>query len=316
MALLYPMPSVWANRRPLPTIPQMDISVAGLFGVSLHSDPGYVKDFAQTTEALGFRAMYLPEHVVFFADYESAYPYTPDGSPSWGPDTGIYDPLFIAAAAAQVTTTLRFVTGVMIVPQRPALLTAKELMTLDHFTGGRFELGVGAGWSHEEYAALGVPFERRGKRLDEYIDAMRVAWTDDRATFTGEFVSFENAVMNPKPITPGGPPVIVGGDSHAAMRRAALRGDGWYGWWVQDDIEAHVDDVRRIVAEHGRDVDADDFSLRLGRPLTTETPDEIAAIVERARALGLDELVLAPPLGVRNHEAGLEALAEATGLSA
>lgn len=292
----------------------MDISVAGLFGVSPHSDPGYVTAFAQATEALGFRAMYLPEHVVFFADYESAYPYTPDGAPSWGPDTGIYDPLFIAAAAAQVTTTLRFVTGVMIVPQRPALLTAKELMTLDHFTHGRFELGIGAGWSHEEYAALGVPFERRGARLDEYIDAMRVAWTEDRATFQGEFVSFENAVMNPKPLTPGGPKIIVGGDSRAAMRRAAVRGDGWYGWWVQDDIETHVERVRRIVAEHGRSVDDAGFSLRLGRPLTTDSPDEIAALVNRARAMGLDELVLAPRIGTRDVEAQLAALAEATGV--
>lgn len=293
----------------------MDISVAGLFGVSPRSDAAYAVAFAQATESLGFRAVYLPEHVVFFPEYESDYPYTDDGSPTWGPELGIYDPLFVAVAAAQATTTLRFVTGVMIVPQRPALLTAKELLTVDHFTGGRFELGIGAGWSWEEYAALGVPFERRGKRLDEYLDAMRAAWTQDRASYDGEFVSFENAVMNPKPITPGGPPIIVGGDSHAAMRRAALRGDGWYGWWVQDDIEAHIGDVRRIVAEHGRDVDADDFSLRLGRPLTTETPDEIATIVERARALGLDELVLAPPIGTRDHEAQLAALADATGLT-
>ena len=287
--------------------------MAGLFGVTPRSDPGYVKAFAQAAESLGFRALYLPEHVVFFADYDSAYPYTPDGSPAWGPDTGIYDPLFIAAAAAQVTTTLRFVTGVMIVPQRPALLTAKELMTLDHFTEGRFELGIGVGWSHEEYAALGVPFEQRGKRLDEYIDAMRVVWTDDRATFHGEFVSFENAVMNPKPITPGGPKIIVGGDSRAAMRRAAERGDGWYGWWVQDDIEPHVDEVRQVAIDHGRAIDDATFSVRLGRPLTAETPDQVATIAERARTMGIDELVLAPPISTRDFEAQLTALAETVG---
>lgn len=299
----------------MPTIQPMDVSIAGLFGVTPRSDPGYVKAFAQASEALGFRAMYLPEHVVFFADYESAYPYTPDGSPAWGPDTGIYDPLFIAAAAAQVTTTLRFVTGVMIVPQRPALLTAKELMTLDHFTEGRFELGIGTGWSHEEYAALGVPFERRGKRLDEYLDAMRVAWTDDRATFRGEFVSFENAVMNPKPITPGGPKIIVGGDSRVAMRRAAERGDGWYGWWVHDDIEAHVATVRAVVEEHRGSRAKDDFSLRLGRPLDAENLDEIRAVVDRARAMRLDELVLAPPISTRHFEQQLAAVAEAAGLA-
>ena len=292
----------------------MDISVAGLFGMSPRSDPVYVRDFAQAAETLGFSGLYLPEHVVFFPTYESSYPYTDDGTPTWGPETGIYDPLFVAVAAAQATTTLRFVTGVLILPQRPALLTAKELLTVDHFTGGRFELGVGAGWSWEEYEALGVPFERRGRRLDEYLDAMRIAWTADRATFDGEFVSFQNAVMNPKPITAGGPRIIIGGDSTAAMRRAAQRGDGWYGWWVQDDIEAHVANLEGVLDDHGRSIDDDDFSLRLGRPLTSDDPDAIRALVERARAIGVDELVLAPPLSPRSHEAGLSALADAAGL--
>ncbi|MEM9465157.1 MAG: TIGR03619 family F420-dependent LLM class oxidoreductase [Actinomycetota bacterium] len=292
----------------------MEISVAGLFGVSPRSDPGHVRAFAQAAEGLGFRGLYLPEHVVFFPSYESSYPYTDDGAPAWGPDTGIYDPLFVAVAAAQATTTLRFVTGVLIVPQRPALLTAKELLTVDHFTGGRFELGIGAGWSWEEYAALGVPFERRGRRLDEYLDAMRVAWTQERATYDGEFVAFENAVMNPKPVTPGGPRVIVGGDSAAAMRRAVRRGDGWYGWWVQDDIEAHVVELRAIADEHGRDVDGDDFSIRLGRPLTSIDPAEVAIIVERAAAMGVDELVLAPAIGTRDVDGDLSGVATAAGL--
>ncbi|MEM9201267.1 MAG: TIGR03619 family F420-dependent LLM class oxidoreductase [Actinomycetota bacterium] len=293
----------------------MDISVAGLFGVSPRSDPGHVRDFAQTAEALGFRGLYLPEHVVFFPSYESDYPYSDDGSPTWGPDLGLYDPLFVAVAAAQATTTLRFVTGVMIVPQRPALLTAKELMTVDHFTGGRFELGVGAGWSWEEYAALGVPFEHRGQRLDEYLDAMRLCWTHDRATFEGDFVSFRDVVMNPKPHTEGGPPIIVGGDSRAAMRRAARRGDGWYGWWVQDDIEAHLDLLAVAVQTEGRHLDDDAFSVRLGRPLATPSADEVAPIVERARALGIDELVLAPPIRVRELETDLERLAAAASLT-
>lgn len=292
----------------------MEISVAGLFGSSPQSDPGFVRAFAQTTEDLGFRAMYLPEHVVFFAAYESRYPYTEDGNPNWDPDLGIYDPLFVALAAAQVTTRLRFVTGVMIVPQRPALLIAKELLTVDHFTDGRFELGVGSGWSTEEYAALGVPFERRGRRLDEYIEAMRAAWTQDRASYRGEFVSFENAVMNPKPITAGGPAIIVGGDSHAAMRRAARLGDGWYGWWAQDDIATHLDDVRRILNEHGRDVADADFSLRLGLPLGARTPDEIGEMVATARTLGLDELVLGARIPVENFDGDLATLAEVAGV--
>lgn len=279
-----------------------------------------MRDFAQASEEIGYHALFAPEHVVFFPDYESSYPYSEDGQANWSPDTGIYDPLFVCQAAAHVTTTLRFCTGVLILPERPALLTAKEVLTLDHFTGGRFELGVGSGWSWEEYAALGVPFEKRGKRLDEYIEAIRLAWTEDRATYQGEFVQFENAVMNPKPINPGGPPMIIGGDSKAAMRRAARMGDGWYGWWGpewQSDagIEAHLNELHEIMAEHGRSTTDEDFSFKLGIPLSTETPDEVAAKADTARALGIEEFVLAAPIGTRNYEESLRSYAEACGLS-
>lgn len=293
----------------------MDISIAGMFGNTPKRDVGFVRDFAQAMEGLGFRTLFAPEHVVFFASYESKYPYTTDGSANWGPDTGIYDPLFVCQVAADVTTTLRFCTGVLILPERPALLTAKEVLTLDHFTGGRFELGVGSGWSWEEYAALGVPFERRGKRMDEYIEAIRVAWTEDRATYRGEFVQFENAVLNPKPLAEGGPPIIIGGDSKAAMRRAARMGDGWYGWWAQADIDAHLDDLHTIMADHDRSTSDDDFSFKLGVPLGAETPDEVGAKADQARALGVEELVLAAPIPTSSYESSLRVYAEACGLS-
>lgn len=292
----------------------MDISVAGMFGNSPRRDAGFVTAVAQALEGLGFRSLFAPEHVVFFPSYESKYPYTPDGSANWGPETGIYDPLFVCQLAAQATTELRFCTGVLILPQRPALLTAKEVLTLDHFSGGRFELGVGSGWSWEEYAALGVPFERRGARLDEYIEAIRVAWTDERATYRGEFVQFEDVVLNPKPIKPGGPPIIIGGDSAAAMRRAARMGDGWYGWWAQPDIEAHLDQLRQIMADADRSVTDDGFSFKLGVPLGTESPDEVGAKADQARALGIDELVLAGPMPTSAFETVLETWAEVCGI--
>lgn len=292
----------------------MQISVAGMFGNSPKRDLGFVRAFATCTEELGYRALYAPEHVVFFADYESKYPYTPDGSAAWGPDTGLYDPLFVFQAAAGVTETLRFCTGVLILPQRPAMLTAKEVLTLDHLSGGRFELGVGSGWSWEEYAALGVPFERRGRRMDEYLEAMRIAWTEDRASYDGEFVSFENLVLNPKPLRPGGPPIIVGGDSAPAMRRAARLGDGWYGWWVNPDIEAHLAMLADILAEHDRSVTDEDFSVRLGLPLPPVKPagvaDQIGEQVALARRLGVDELVLAPAVPTGRFEEVLGAYAE------
>ena len=293
----------------------MEISIAGFFGNSPRRDLSFLRDFAQTVEGLGFRSLALPEHVVFFTSYESDYPYTDDGEPNWGPDTGIFDPLFCAQAAAHATTTLRFITGVLILTQRPALLTAKEVLTLDHFTNGRFELGVGSGWSWEEYEALGVDFARRGRRLDEYIEALRVTWTEERATYQGEFVRFENAVMNPKPVTPGGPPIIIGGDSDAAMKRAALLGDGWYGWWAQPDIHAHLGRLGEILNSHGRDLTDDDFDFKLGVPLPGIDPSQIESKVEIAKSLQIDELVLAPPIPTKDFAEHLSLLARAAGLS-
>lgn len=292
----------------------MDISIAGMFGNSPRRDVGFVRDMAVGVEELGFRALYAPEHVIFFASYESSYPYTDDGSPAWGPDTGIYDPLFVFQAAAGSTETLRFCTGVLILPQRPVLLTAKEVLSLDHLTTGRFELGVGSGWSWEEYAALGVPFAERGKRMDEYLEVLRLVWTEERASYDGRFVSFDGLVLNPKPVTPGGPPVIVGGDSAPAMRRAARAGDGWYGWWAKPGIEEHLDGLRAILADHGRSADDPDFSLRLGLPVGTATPDEVAERVQQARALGVDELVLAPLVPTGGYEAALTTWAQVGGL--
>ncbi|MCP3989920.1 MAG: TIGR03619 family F420-dependent LLM class oxidoreductase [Actinomycetia bacterium] len=294
----------------------MDVSIVGMFGNSPRRDHGFIRDFAQTAENLGYHALFAPEHVVFFPSYESKYPYTEDGSANWGPETGIYDPLFVCQVAAQATTTLRFCTGVLILPQRPALLTAKEVLTLDHFTGGRFELGVGSGWSWEEYGALGVPFERRGKRLDEYIEAIRLSWTEDRASYRGEFVEFADVVLNPKPLTPGGPPIIIGGSAPAAMRRAARMGDGWYGWWARVDIEAHLDEVRTIMANHGRSVDDEDFSFKLGLPIGSESPDEVAAMADQARQLGVDEFVMAAPITTSGFVEGLTTYGQACGLLA
>lgn len=292
----------------------MDLSVAGMFGTTPKRDVGFIRAFAAVAEGLGYRSLFAPEHVVFFESYESSYPYSPDGAATWGPDTGLFDPLFVFQVAAGATTTLRFCTGVLILPQRPALLTAKEVMTLDHLSGGRFELGVGIGWSWEEYAALGVPFAARGRRMDEYIEAIRLVWTEDRASYSGDFVQFEDVVLNPKPLTPGGPPIIIGGDSPAAMRRAARVGDGWYGWWAEVELEAHLETLRTALADNERSIDDDDFSLKIGLPIGSASVDEVAAKVDLARSLGVDELVLAPAFPTATFETDLSDYAKAFGL--
>ena len=114
----------------------MEIGITGMFGSSPRRDMGFVREYAACCESVGFAALYLPEHVVFFSSYRSAYPYTQDGSTNWGPDTGIYDPLITATVAAGVTDRLRLVTSILILPERPALLTAKEVMSVDHTCRG------------------------------------------------------------------------------------------------------------------------------------------------------------------------------------
>jgi probable F420-dependent oxidoreductase len=285
------------------------IGISGLFGNTPRRDIGFLKEFAVVAEEVGFDCLYAPEHVVFFTRYDSAYPYTPDGTPSFPPDTGIYDPLLVSAVASMVTTRLRTATSVLILPQRPALLTAKEAMTLDHISGGRFELGIGVGWSAEEYAALGVPWQGRGRRTDEYIEAMRAVWTNDVAAFRGEHVAFADAVLRPAPVN-GTVPIIVGGDSPAAMRRAARLGDGWYGWWAGIELEPHLERLRAIMAEEGRVHDAS-WSLRVGFPVGVEPPGDVAARAAEARRLGVDEFVVGVGIPTRDFATHLRRWADA-----
>jgi probable F420-dependent oxidoreductase len=292
----------------------MKFGLVAPFGNGTSRDIGFLKEFSQAIEQRGFDSLWVPEHVVFFAaeDYDSPYPYTKDGAPPWKDGMSIYDPLLIVAVASQVTRTLRFSTSVMILPLRPALLTAKEVMTLDHITGGRFELGVGSGWSAEEYAALGVPFEKRGRRFDEYIEAIRAAWRDDKASYSGETVAFKNVVLGPKPVTPGGPPFLIGGDSDAAMKRAARLGDGWYGWWAEYELEPHLEKLRAYLRQYSRD-EGSDFRLKLGIPFKG-TPDELAGKVEEAKRLGVVEFVFSVPISSRRLGSDLETWAQAAGV--
>lgn len=286
----------------------MDIGMSGLFGNTASRDGAWTRDFGRACEELGYSAVWAPEHIVFFERYDSKYPYTDDGSVFFTPDQGIYDPIMVCQEIAAVTSTLKVATSVLIATERHPLLTAKLAMTLDHFSGGRFILGVGSGWSAEEYAALGISFERRGARLDEYIEVMRACWSDPVVEHHGEFVDFADVLLNPKPLRPDSIPILVGGDSGPAMRRAARLGDGWYGWWANYELEPHMEKLREHMAEHGRDDDS--FQIKLGIPIGSETPEEIAEKAQLAESLGVQEFVIAPAIRSRTMEEDLRRWAE------
>ena len=183
---------------------------------------------ARAAEAAGFESLWTVEHTIVPAGYASAYPYDPSGKMAGGRnDIPLPDPLIWMGYIAAATKTIKLATGILILPQHNPVITAKQIATLDHLSGGRILLGVGVGWLQEEFAALGVPFAERGARTDEYIGAMRELWSADKPTFKGRFVAFEGAYCRPQPVNKS-VPIIVGGHSEAAARRAGRLGDGFF----------------------------------------------------------------------------------------
>jgi probable F420-dependent oxidoreductase len=295
----------------------MHIGIAAAFGDSPQRDIGFLRAYAVMAEELGFRSLWFPEHVVFFKKYESQYPHKTNGETPWKERVGLYDPLLLCAVAATVTTRLRFGTTVLIVPERPALLAAKEIMTLDHVTQGRFEFGAGLGWSAEEYAALGVSWESRGQRFDEYLDAIRIAWTAEVAEYHGQFVDFKDVLLRPYPVTQGGPPILIGGNSKPAIRRALRVGDGWYGvYTTADEFRTVLTPLREelAVAERPREKP---FLLKACMPSALTVPRaDVLQAVEQAAVLGLDELVLHLPVRSKTMEADMRGWARDLGVAA
>ena len=219
-------------------------------------NPDGAVELASIAEENGFESLWAVEHAVVPAGYRSAYPYSPTGRMPGGEDSPIADPLIWLTWIAANTRNLRLATGVLILPEHNPPLLAKELATLDLLSGGRVILGVGVGWLEEEFAALGVPFRHRGARADEYIQALRELWQADESTFHGRFVDFERARSYPKPAQAGGIPIIVGGHSPGAARRAGRLGDGFFPAVSSTDRLGELIDVMRAAAEDfGRDPD-------------------------------------------------------------
>jgi probable F420-dependent oxidoreductase len=209
---------------------------------------------ARAAEDSGIESLWTVEHVVVPAGYESAYPYSPSGRMPGDETAPIPDPLAWLAFMAAHTKTVRLATGIVILPQRNPVILAKECATIDVLSEGRLELGVGIGWLKEEFDVIGVPFSERMDRTDEYIEALRALWSDDE-TFSGRFTSFANARSFPKPMQKPGVPIVVGGHTKAAARRAGRLGDGFFPARPQD-IAALLDEMKRAAKDAGRDPDA------------------------------------------------------------
>src|SRR5712691_12691081 len=197
---------------------------------SYAADPEALRDLAQAAEDLGFDSIWLSDHVVVPEHIASSYPYSVDGSFPTRPDQPYLQPLSALAYLAGMTRRVRLGTHVLILPYRHPLLTAKMVATIDNLSGGRVDLGIGVGWMREEFEALGLEervFTRRGAATDEQLRILKMVWTEDVASFEGEFYRFDRLGALPHPLQKPHPPIWVGGHSQAALRRTARFGDGW-----------------------------------------------------------------------------------------
>jgi probable F420-dependent oxidoreductase len=217
------------------------------------SSPAFVRDVGVALEDSGAESVWTAEHVVFASDYEPAYPYSADGRMAREPSAiTMPDPLEMLAFLAACTERLILGTCVVVAPLHSAAVLAKRAATIACLSSGRLRLGLGIGWQREEYAAVGVSFTQRGARLEECIGAMRALWRDDPATFEGEHVGFRKVHAGVRPPN-GSVPIILGGNSTAAVTRAGRMADGWFPFTLTpDDFTAGTERLRRAASDAGR----------------------------------------------------------------
>jgi probable F420-dependent oxidoreductase len=248
-------------------------------------------------EDAGADSLWVNDHLLMVEGGRSPYPFTPDGAIPWPMDMPWYECLTAASFLAATTSRCRIGTSVLILPQRNVLELAKTTATLDALSGGRFVFGLGAGWFAEEIEALGYSFRTRGQRTDEMIEVLRRCWTGRPRPFEGkEIVVPEGLVFEPRPAQPGGPPILVGGMSRAALKRAALRGDGWLafqrGELDPEKLAELLETLENLRGEFGRLAQPFSSVMRLHTP--PETAPRLSEFAIQVQELGFDELIITP----------------------
>lgn len=275
-------------------------------GIGNGADRAVIDAVASAADGCGFATLWAGEHVVMVDRSASRYPYADDGVIAVPAEADWLDPMIALAFAAAASSRIGVATGVLLLPEHNPVVVAKQAASLDRLSGGRLTLGVGVGWSREEFDALAVPFEHRAARTAEYAAAMRTLWRDDIASFSGEFVGFDSIRVNPKPVRSRRIPIVVGGNSDAALRRAAAWGDGWYGFNLDGlaEVRTRITKLDELCAGLNRDRS----ELRLAVALRSPSVEDY----EELAVLGIDELVLveSPPDGAEAATGWVRELAE------
>ena len=257
------------------------------FGLALgRLNPGFFEEVTVEADRLGFESVWLPEHLIFTTKM-SRSPHPGETHPPVPPETPIFDAFAYLSYLAGVTERVRLGTHVYNLGLRHPFVAARAVQTLDIVSGGRVEFGIGASWLEEEWDAVELDFASRGRRVDEALDVCKRLWTEPAVSHEGEFFSFEGAVFEPKCVQSPYPPVLIGGESGPALRRAARAGDGWIG--MNHDLEsgaAQIEELRGLLEAEGRD--PSDFEYCLGGAV--ESADDVA----RWADIGVTRLVFAP----------------------
>ncbi|MCZ6852672.1 MAG: LLM class F420-dependent oxidoreductase [Gammaproteobacteria bacterium] len=250
------------------------------------TDPAYIVEAAQLVESAGFHSVWLPEHVLLFAEYASHYPYSQDGKIPGNPE-GVLDPFAGLTFIAAQTSTIRLGTGICLVPQRQPVYTAKAVADLDYLSGGRVDFGVGIGWLKEEFDNLQMDFKTRAGRCAEYIEVMKALWAPGLSSYAGKTYQLDDCHFYPKPVQSPHPPIFFGGESDAALERVVSQGDGWYGFDLDPgQLEQRLQRLAQLAEEKSRDVS--EFEVFVGpstKPINSES-------VSQYRDLGVEQLIV------------------------
>jgi len=250
---------------------------------------------AKLAEQIGFESIWTFEHVIVPIDYQSKYPYSADGKMGVDPDANFVDPLIALTAIAAQTSTIRLGTGVNILSQASPIYVAKQAASLDFVSNGRFELGVGIGWLREEFQACGTPFERRGARFDDYIQAMRKVWSGDVVEHKSEFLDWTGFKSKPTPVQDPFP-VVIGGTKGKAFERTAKYGNGWFAPTASpDQLAPYLAELDAACSEEGRDRSEIEITA-----MWFPNPDDLSD-VERYAEMGVGRLVVPLPAIVKGN---------------
>ena len=270
----------------------MKLGVAMAF--SQHTDVAFMAEAVQMVESKGIHSIWVPEHVLFFPEYASTYPYSDSGRIPGDPE-GLLDPFTALTFIASHTKTVRLGTGVCLVPQRNPVYTAKMVADVDYISGGRVDFGVGIGWLKEEFDNLGMSYGKRASHCAEYIDVMKALWSPGVSEYRGATVDLQPCHFNPKPVQKPHPPIFFGGESDPALTRVAQQGDGWYGYDMSPDmLAARLQALDAALDEAGRS--RDDIRIFVGPNRHPVNPETVSAY----GGLGVDQVIV--PLFGRSIE--------------